>query len=147
MIHCETKLLVKLARYLSGSQIEQVAALIGRKEGEDYFVLDILPAQNEDEDPVEKFYISKTQLEKLSGDAHRQGCTLLGIAHSHLPHHPAYPSMADVRYCRHGINAVYHPMTQTLTWFNNKGALSRQLVDQRPRVRIFQGMQRIFASV
>lgn len=146
MIHCETNLLVKLAHHLSGAQTEKVAALIGRKEGEDYYVLDILPAKNEDEDPVEKFYVSKAQLEKLTCDAYQQGCSLLGIAHSHLAHHPLYPSMADVRYCRHGVNAVYHPKSRTLTWFNSKGAISHQLVDPRPRVRIFQGMQRLFAS-
>ena len=145
MIHCELKILSKLTRCLSGSSIEQVAALIGRQEGDDYIVMGVLSATNEDEDPAEKFYVSKAQLEKLAVQASQKGCFLLGIAHSHLPHHPAYPSMADIRYCRHMVNAVYHPTSHSLTWFNNKGALASLSLEQRPTV--FTGMERLFASV
>jgi proteasome lid subunit RPN8/RPN11 len=145
MIHCEAKLLVKLTRHLSSSKIEQVVALVGRKEGEDFYVLDVLPAKNEDEDPSEKFYISKAQLEALTSEAYRKGFSLLGIAHSHLPHHPAYPSMADIRFCRHMVNAVYHPTTRSLTWFDQKGAIAQQSIAQR--AWIFPKMQSLFASV
>lgn len=144
MIHCEPKILTKLARYLSDTAFEKVAALIGRKEGDDFFVLGVLPATNEDEDPAEKFYVSKGQLEKLAREASLKDCSLLGIAHSHLPHHPALPSTADIRYCRHLVNAVYHPTSQSLTWFNSQGPLASQSL-KRPRAN-FTGMEPLFAS-
>jgi proteasome lid subunit RPN8/RPN11 len=145
MIYCEPKLLDKLTRCLSGTKTEQVAALIGNKDGDDFFVVDVLPGKNEDEDPSEKFYISRVQLEKMTAEALRQGYSLLGIAHSHLPHHPSNPSLADIRYCRHMVNAVYHPTSRSLTWFNNHGAISCQSITPRPRM--IPGMQRLFASV
>ena len=128
MIHCEQAFYIKLSYYLADHEVERVAALIGKKVGDDYFVTDVLPAQNEDRDPANMFFVSNRQVHHLMLQASQQGEMLLGFAHSHPSHHPSNPSMADIRACRHNINAVYHPATQSLIWFNGAGEIASQAV-------------------
>jgi proteasome lid subunit RPN8/RPN11 len=127
MIHCSQRIKSRLTALLWDDQIERVACLIGSIDGDDFIVADVLPAQNEDYKPAEEFYISGQQMSRLAGEAQRRGYMLIGVAHSHLPHHPAVPSEADIRYCRHVVNVMYHPASQTLSWFNASGELWREL--------------------
>lgn len=129
---------------MADRKIERVAALIGKRVGDDYVVLDVLPARNEDQDPENKFFVSNQQLDRLILRAQKKGYLLLGIAHSHPAHHPELPSLADMHHCRHAVNAVYHPSTRSLTWFNNQGELNRQAVST---FGIFPILNRIHLSV
>jgi proteasome lid subunit RPN8/RPN11 len=129
MIQYTEKIVTKLTRLLRGDNTEQVACLIGEKDGEEYKIMDILPAQNEDYTPSEEFYISGRQMNTIVETARRRGWVVLGIAHSHMSHHPPYPSQADMQYCRHAINVVYHPSSQLLTWFNADGEIKRELAE------------------
>jgi proteasome lid subunit RPN8/RPN11 len=126
MIQCSQNVKSRLADLLRDDQIERVACLIGKIEGGDYIVQDLLPARNEDDKPAEEFFISARQMSRLAVEAQRRGCTLLGVAHSHLPHHPSFPSEADIHYCRHTINVMYHAASNTLAWFNSTGELGRE---------------------
>lgn len=123
MIHCSGRIKSRLARLLWDDTIERVACLIGDIEGEDFIVRDVLPARNEDYKPAEEFYISAAQMRGLTAEAQRRGYFLLGVAHSHRPHHPSVPSEADIRYCRHAVNVVVHPASAALTWFDQTGEL------------------------
>jgi proteasome lid subunit RPN8/RPN11 len=123
MIHCDPAFYIKLSFYLADDKVEQVVALIGKMVGEDYYVTDVIPARNEDPDPANMFYVSNQQVHNLMVEANRKGCTILGFAHSHPSHHPSTPSVADIRFCRHNVNAVYHPSTHYLTWFNDTGEI------------------------
>ncbi len=126
MIHCSERIKIKLTHLLQDNQAERVAGLIGKIQGNDYIVCDALPARNEDSRPAEEFYISASQMARLALEAQRQGLILLGVAHSHLAHHPSFPSEADIRYCRHAVNAMYHPASATLCWFDSSGELWRE---------------------
>jgi proteasome lid subunit RPN8/RPN11 len=126
MIHCSPRIKTRIAALLWDDQIERVACLIGSIEGDDFIVSDVLPARNEDYKPAEEFYISGQQMSRLASEAQRRGYLLIGVAHSHLPHHPAVPSEADIRYCRHPVNVMIHPASQTLSWFNASGELWRE---------------------
>ncbi len=128
MIHCPERVKNKLATLLWDGQVERVACLIGRMEGDDFFVVDVLPARNEDDKPAEEFFISARQMSRLAVEAGRRGATLLGVAHSHLPHHPSFPSKADITCCRHAVNVMYHAAAGTLSWFNSTGELWREPV-------------------
>lgn len=129
MVHCSTKMLIKLSFYLSDRKVERVVVLIGKKTGRGYEVMDVLRANNEDHDPANKFFISNRQLNRLEAQASQKGYSVIGIAHSHPAHHPVLPSIADVQYCAHAVNAVYHPATRSLTWFNKMGELVQERVD------------------
>jgi proteasome lid subunit RPN8/RPN11 len=132
MIQCNDRVKNKIASLLWDDRVERVACLIGKIEWEQTFVLDVLPARNEDDKPAEEFFISARQMERLAGEAQRRGCILIGVAHSHLPHHPSYPSKADITYCRHAVNVMYHAASGTLSWFNPSGELWHEaLVDDR----------------
>jgi proteasome lid subunit RPN8/RPN11 len=126
MIRCSDRVKSKLTHLLWDDQIERVACLIGKIEGGEFVVCDVIPARNEDLKPAEEFYISANQMVRLSIEAQRRGLILLGVAHSHLPHHPSVPSEADIHYCRHAVNAMYHPATATLSWFDSTGELWRE---------------------
>ncbi|MDD5371677.1 MAG: Mov34/MPN/PAD-1 family protein [Anaerolineaceae bacterium] len=144
MIHYKQNILSKLTSILWDDQYERVACLIGEKIGDDFLVTDVIPARNEDYRPAEEFFISGMQMRSHVMEAERRGSTLLGVAHSHLPHHPSVPSEADIHYCRHALNAVYHPSTDTLTWFNAKGELKQETVNS-PRPRIAPALTPAFA--
>jgi proteasome lid subunit RPN8/RPN11 len=128
MIKYDETVLNKLAQHLGDPRSERVACLIGYKAEEDYFITDIIPARNEDYHPTEEFYISGRQMSAINKEAQRRGYIILGVAHSHLPHHPSVPSQADVDCCRHPVNAVYHPTTSALTWFNTNGQIKREFL-------------------
>jgi proteasome lid subunit RPN8/RPN11 len=127
MIHCDKTLTIQLSRLLSDPKNEKVAAILGKRVGDDYYVTGVIPAQNEDNDPTNMFFISNRQIGQLMSEAERRGCLLLGIAHSHLANHPAEPSVADIHGCVHSVNAVYHTASRSLTWFNRSGALNSQV--------------------
>ena len=126
MIRCSDHVKHKLTDLLWDDHIERVAGMIGTIEGNDYIVRDVLPARNEDYRPSEEFYISGGQMAQLAREAQRRGFILLGVAHSHLPHHPSVPSEADIHYCRHAVNAMFHPASSTLSWFDSTGELRRE---------------------
>lgn len=128
MIKYDETILEKLAQLLGDQRSEHVACLVGRRSGEDFFVQDILPARNEDYRPTEEFFVSGRQMSAISREAQRRGYTVLGVAHSHMPHHPSMPSQADIDCCRHPLNAVYHPTTSALTWFNSNGQIKREFL-------------------
>lgn len=135
MIHYKYNTLVKLTHLLWDDRCEQVACLIGERNGDDFFITDVIPARNEDCRPADEFFISGAQMSAHAQEAHRRGGMLLGVAHSHLPNHPSVPSEADIHYCRHALNAVYHPSTNTLTWFNAHGELKHETVNS-PRQQV-----------
>jgi len=128
MIRCSNALLIKLSLLLSDRKVERVAVFIGKKVGSDYVVTDVLPARNEDLDPENKFFVSNRQLSRVMSRAQQKGCLVLGIAHSHPAHHPPLPSIADFNHTYYAVNAVYHPATRSLTWFNQRGELTQQLI-------------------
>ena len=130
MIKCNHSTMDKLTHLLWDDRVEQVACLVGERDGEDYLVTDVLPARNEDNRPAEEFFISARQMAWLSAEAARKGNQLLGVAHTHLAHHPPEPSIADVRYCKHAVNLVYHPASSTITWFNCAGEIRRERVSE-----------------
>jgi proteasome lid subunit RPN8/RPN11 len=144
MIHCTPNVLVRLSQKLSDRKVECVAALIGKKIGSDYYVTEILTAQNEDADPEKRFFISLRQMALLAAQAERKGCMILGIAHSHPGSLPVSPSTADILNCRHAVNAVYHPDTCSLTWFNSQGEAGCQVVQPAVRKPLFA---RNFAAI
>jgi proteasome lid subunit RPN8/RPN11 len=128
MIKYDETVLNKLTQLLGDQRSERVACLVGKKSGEDFVILDILPARNEDYRPTEEFYVSGQQMSAISKEAQRRGYSVLGVAHSHMPHHPSVPSQADIQCCRHPVNAVYHPTTSALTWFNSNGQIKREFL-------------------
>ena len=128
MIKCDEAVLRKLASYLGDQRSEHVACLVGIKSGEEYYILDVLPARNEDYRPTEEFFVSGRQMSAISKEAQRRGYSVLGVAHSHMPYHPSIPSQADINCCRHPVNAVYHPATSALTWFNGHGPIKREFL-------------------
>jgi len=130
MIKCNQSTMDKLTHLLWDDQVEQVACLAGKQEGEDYLVTDVLPARNEDYRPAEEFFISARQMAWISAEAQHKGIQLLGVAHTHLAHHPLAPSEADIRYCKHAVNLVYHPASNTVTWFNCAGEIHRERVSK-----------------
>ncbi len=129
MIKYNDAVITKLTKLLWDEQYERVACLLGKQVGDDILVLDVLAARNEDARPAEEFYISSQQMERVRMEAQRRGYLLLGVGHSHLPHHPPTPSEADIRYCRHAVNIMYHPASNTLCWFDREGEFGRQIVE------------------
>lgn len=144
MIHCTPNVLIRLSQKLSDRKVECVAALIGKKVGSDYYVTEILTARNEDADPDKRFFVSIRQMSQLTVQAQRKGCMILGIAHSHPGSLPVSPSTADILNCRHAVNAVYHPETRSVTWFNSQGETACQVVQPPVRTPIFT---RNFAAI
>jgi proteasome lid subunit RPN8/RPN11 len=144
MIHCTPNIMVRLSQKLSDRKVECVAALIGKKVGSDYYVTDLLSARNEDADPEKRFFVSMRQMSHLADQAQRKDCIILGIAHSHPGELPVTPSTADILNCRYAVNAVYHPETRSLTWFNSQGETGCQVVQPPVRQPVFT---RNFAAI
>jgi proteasome lid subunit RPN8/RPN11 len=136
MIRYNPKILRRLSRLLSDVQIEQVAVFIGQIDGNDFYVEDVLSAVNESCDTCTSFFVSNHQIGQLMIKAQRRGSMFLGIVHTHLRHHPAAPSQADFGNCKHAVNAVFHPSSGRLTFFDNNGVTLIQTIDTAP-VRVF----------
>ncbi|GIV12973.1 MAG: hypothetical protein KatS3mg021_1255 [Fimbriimonadales bacterium] len=69
--------------------------MLGREEGEQRFVAQVIRLANErTEERERRFFVSPEQVLRVERQASREGLLLLGFYHSH-PDHPAIPSEYD----------------------------------------------------
>jgi proteasome lid subunit RPN8/RPN11 len=131
MIHYDARILVRLSRLLPDIQTEQVAVFTGRAAGHDYMIDNILLAVNECTDRS-KFFISNRQIGRIMQRAGRSGQILLGVVHTHPAEQASNPSQADLTNCLHAVNAVYHPASGRLTFFNSSGIIHAEMIQTAP---------------
>ncbi|HEV2288998.1 MAG TPA: M67 family metallopeptidase [Candidatus Acidoferrales bacterium] len=74
---------------------ECCGALLGRDEGADRVVVDLMPLANQRNDsPRNRFSIAPLDVQMAENEAKEKGCNLIGWYHSH-PDAPARPSEFD----------------------------------------------------
>lgn len=105
---------------LRGSSFEKCGLLVvcGGRIG-------VVPVRNSAEDPRETYDMSREDMMKAIGEL-PPGDEVIGIIHTHLPHHPPHPSDADIESARvnkYFLHAVYKPSTGELTWYDGDGVI------------------------
>ncbi len=140
MIHYDALILNRLLRLLPDVQTEQVAVFTGRAAGMDYIIENVIAADNECSDRS-KFFISNCQIGRIMQKAGQSGQMVLGVVHTHPAGHPAAPSQADLANCLHAVNAVYHPASGRITFFNAGGIMHTEMIQREPVGIFIPGFQ------
>lgn len=100
---------------------ERCCALLGHAGGawHDFIVRGYFLVDNAAPDPVEHYAVKGSSLNSAHWYARRYSLgDVIGVIHSHLPHHDPWPSVADVAGLREGwLGGVVSPLTDGVHWF------------------------------
>lgn len=97
--------------------------LIVRHQGK----LEVVKVKNSARNPRENYRITRLTI-AIAKAMLGPGEKIVGFLHTHLPHHPARPSLSDKRGAAENLkalHAVYKPSTGKITWYDSRGVQVR----------------------